>query len=486
MATRPNIFATKTITLAGTTEEVVVGGRDKFILLPAAFDGIKQIGVIGWSSQGPAQAQNLRDSLVNSGIRVVVGLRNGSPSFAKAADADFTVDNETAGEMYQVIGSSDLVILLIKDAAQAAEFEKIQSVMKPGATLGLSHGFLLGHMKNVGATFRDDINVIGVCPKGMGPAVRPLHVQGKQAQRAGVTSSYAVHQDFTGNARNIAHAWALAIGSPYVFETTLEQEYLSDISGERGTLLAGVWAVAEAMNDFYIGQGVLPQDAFARSAMSITGPISDTISRFGLIGIVDGIPMEKESEFFRTLHLAYRAALPIVEHIYNEVRTGREIANVIDQTKAAEKWGWTKVDGTKMWRTGEAVRKEGNVEIPLDARTSAAYLAIMLAQVDVLFANGHRWSEIANETIIEATDSLNPYMAARGIDYLIDNCSTTARLGGREWGPIFRQMIIGDVMPNVDTTNLPEDFRGWFFDHPIHDALAVCSKFKPRISISVQ
>ena len=71
-----DVFKTIPLRLAGTTEEVVVGGRDKFPLLPVALAGVKTIGVIGWGSQGPAQAQNLRDALAGTGIVVKVGLRS--------------------------------------------------------------------------------------------------------------------------------------------------------------------------------------------------------------------------------------------------------------------------------------------------------------------------------------------------------------------------------------------------------------------------
>ncbi len=480
-----NVFGVQTIHLAGTTEEVVVGGRDKFDLLPVAFTGIKKIVVLGWSSQGPAQAQNLRESLEGTDIKVVIGLRSGSMSFAKAAEVGFTVDDGTAGEMFDVIRDADLVLLLIADAAQAKLYNKIQSAMKPGSTLGLSHGFLLGYMKTIGADFRDDINIVGVCPKGMGPSVRRLYVQGRNVNGAGINASYAVHQDVTGTARNIALAWAIGIGSPYVFETTLEKEYLSDISGERNVLLGGVWAVAEAMNDHYVGDGVLSHEAFARSAMAITGPISKTISDRGLIAVLKELTGLDRRKFLRTLYLSYRNALPIVAEIYNEVKSGREIQSVVDQTDALETYGWTKVDGTKMWRTG-AIARQGNIEVPLDPHTAGAYLGIMMAQVEVLHKNGHCWSEIGNETVIEATDSLNPYMAKNGIDTLIDNCSTTARLGGRKWGPRLRQMVIGDVMPNVDSVDIPHDFEDWFLNHPIHDALAVCAQFKPAVSIAVE
>lgn len=480
-----SVFNSVPLNLAGTTEQVVVGGRDKFDLLQKAFEGIRQIGVLGWSSQGPAQAQNLRDSLSKFGIKVVVGLRKGSSSFTKAAEVGFTVDDRTAGEMLDVVSSSDLVLCLISDAAMTKEYENIQSAMKSGSTLGLSHGFLLGHMKNVRAKFRKDINVVAVCPKGMGPSVRKLYVQGKEDNGAGINASYAVEQDVTGSTRNIALGWAVAIGSPYVFETTLEMEYRSDIFGERAILLGAVWGVAEAMYSHFVGDlGTDKGEAFARSAMSITGPISEAISKAGLVEIARNLGGPEEQEFYRTLHATYQAALPLVSEIYNEVKTGREIASVVDQTPALEIYGWTKVAGSTMWRTGETARK-GNIEVPLEPKTAGAYLGIMMAQVEVLRKNGHGWSEICNESIIEATDSLNPYIAARGIDYMIDNCSTTARLGARKWGPRFMQMVTGDVLPKADTP-VTEDFKQWFLGHEVHGALAECMKLRPSVSISVQ
>jgi ketol-acid reductoisomerase len=214
---KADVFETIPLHLAGTTEQVVVGGRDKFSLLPAAFAEVKTIGVIGWGSQGPAQAQNLRDALEGTGIVVKIGLRAGSASFAKAAAAGFDQKTGTAGEMYAVIAEADLLLLLTADAAQAQDFRRIQAGMKSGSTLGLSHGFLVGHVKNERAEFRRDINVVGVCPKGMGPSVRRLFEQGKEVNGAGINSSYAIQQDYTGTARGIALGWAVAIGSPYVF-----------------------------------------------------------------------------------------------------------------------------------------------------------------------------------------------------------------------------------------------------------------------------
>src|SRR3954466_7695240 len=120
-----NVFEKEIIEVAGTKEAIVRGGRHLLPLLPQALAGISQIGVIGWGSQGPAQAQNLRDSLAGTDIKVKVGLRAGSEAMDAARAAGFTEDDGTLGEMFDVVAESDFVILLISDAAQAQLFEQI-------------------------------------------------------------------------------------------------------------------------------------------------------------------------------------------------------------------------------------------------------------------------------------------------------------------------------------------------------------------------
>ena len=138
MSFTSNVFETRTVTMADREETIVAGGRHLFPLLPKAFDGIKQIGVIGWSSQGPAQAQNLRESLEGTDIRVKVGLRSGSSSMKEAEEVGFTEADSTLGEMYDVIRESDMSLLLISDAAFAENYKEIFAAFRPGSTLGVA------------------------------------------------------------------------------------------------------------------------------------------------------------------------------------------------------------------------------------------------------------------------------------------------------------------------------------------------------------
>ena len=130
MSFTSNVFETRTVKMADREETIVAGGRNLFPLLPKAFDGIKQIGVIGWSSQGPAQAQNLRESLEGTDIRVTVGLRAGSSSMKEAEAVGFTKADGTLGEMYDVIRKP----VITEKATMASEANAVVFEVKMAAT----------------------------------------------------------------------------------------------------------------------------------------------------------------------------------------------------------------------------------------------------------------------------------------------------------------------------------------------------------------
>jgi ketol-acid reductoisomerase len=484
---KTKIFKKEKITLADKEEYIVRGGRDLFPLLPKAFEGIKQIGVIGWGSQGPAQAQNLRDSLEGTGIKVKVGLREGSSSMKAAENKGFTKQNGTLGEMYSVIKSSDMVLILISDAAQAENYKKIFKALKPGATLGLSHGFLLGYLKMIGEDFPKDINVIGVCPKGMGPSVRRLYEQGKEVNGAGINTSFAIHQDVNGKATDYAIGWAVALGAPFCFLTTLEDEYKSDIFGERGILLGAVHGICESLFTYYKDHGQSEEEAFINTAETITRPISQIISKKGLKAVYDSFNKKDQETFKNAYTAAYHPAKEILIEIYEDIAAGNEIKSVNLAQERHKTYPMGNVDTTPMWKVGEKVRaKNERDNYKVDPTTAGVYLATMVAQIDLLMEKGHSYSEIANESIIEAVDSLNPYMDYKGVAFMIDNCSTTARLGARKWAPRFDYILAQLAYPKLDAKEKADEklFKA-FLNHKIHDVMKVCSELRPSVDISV-
>jgi ketol-acid reductoisomerase len=489
---KPNLFESKVfsverIELDGVEESFLRGGRDLFPLLPKALAGISQIGVIGWGSQGPAQSQNLKESLEGTGIRVAVGLRAGSESLAEARAAGFSEKDGTLGEMFEVIRGSDLVILLISDAAQAQLYKQIFGALRPGATLGLSHGFLLAFLETEGERFPANVNVIAVCPKGMGPSVRRLYEQGREVNGAGINTSFGVEQDLDGRATDIALAWSVALGAPYTFKTTLKSEVVSDLFGERSILLGAVHGVVEALYHRYMEEGASAQDAFNRACESLTGPIRQTISRHGLIGVDEHLDADGRRDFRRAYDSTYSTFKSVMAEIYDEVQSGNEVRSVVMAASRFGEYPMTTIDRSPMWTTGSSVRsRRGELKTDIDGFTAGTFCGAMMAQVDILVEHGHPYSEIANESIIEAVDSLLPYMHARGVAYMVDNCSTTARLGTRKWGPRFQAMLEQVTFPATESReSTPNELPDRFLTHPVHEVLHKLSAMRPAVDIAV-
>src|SRR6185503_6649082 len=174
--------------------------------------------------------------------------------------------------------------------------------------------------------------------------------------------------------------------------------------------------------------------------------------------------------------------------IYDEVSSGNEIRSVVLAGERQKKRRMGDLDRTETGQTGEKVRADRKEEeIPLDPFTAGVYIATMMAQIDILMEHGHPYSEVANESVIEAVDSLNPYMHARGVAYMVDNCSTTARLGSRKWAPRFdyalteQSFVALDGKQALDDT-LISDFKG----HQIHKVITECAKLRPSVDIFVE
>jgi len=123
---------------------------------------------------------------------------------------------------------------------------------------------------------------------------------------------------------------------------------------------------------------------------------------------------------------------------------------------------------------------------PIHPVTAGVYVATMMAQVDLLKEKGHPYSEIANESIIEAVDSLNPYMHFKGVAYMVDNCSTTARLGARKWAPRFDYILSQQALTALDRGAPADDeLINRFTNNEIHQVLAKCAELRPPVDIAI-
>lgn len=498
IATQPNTFTSdlfegqlRQIEIAGVRETVMYAGDRNPELLAEAFGDVGQVAIIGYKSQGPAHAKNLRESLAAAGsdTRVVVGLRDGSKTITDpdvGANKDgFTYENGTLMSPEEAIASSDVFTMLIEDSAMVAEGARYLGLARPGATAMLAHGFYIGHLEaNPSERIRDDINLGMVAPKGMGPSVRRLYQQG-----SGINASFAVEQGGS-QTRDLVLAYSQGIGSPNTFRTTLGMEWRSDIFGERAVLLGGVHGIVEAMYQWKKSEGAGDEQAILETVESVVGPISKTISQEGLRGIVERLGDSELQEFAEVYNAAYPEMKVVIEKIYRDVTSGREIAEVVSDNLADTPM--SQVDATDMWIAAEKVRNARGERredaVKIDPKVAAVYLAAMMAQVDTLHENGHYWSEIVNESIIEAVDSLNPYMEYKGVAHMVDNCSITARRGSRKWFANFQNAILQGVKPVVqgrrDATDQTDHFAR-FMNHDVHEAFDVLKQFRPDIDIAV-
>jgi len=208
----------------------------------------KRVAIIGYGSQGHAHALNLHES----GVDVVVGLYAGSKSWPVAEEAGLAV-----ATVEDAVKRSDLVMLLLPDEKQAQIYRtSVAPNLKSGSYLAFAHGFNI-HFGQI--TPPSDVNVIMIAPKGPGHTVRSQFVEGK-----GVPSLIAVHQDPSGDSKEIALAYAkgLGAGRAGIFETSFKEETETDLFGEQAVLCGGVTALIKAGFDTLVEAGYQPEMAY--------------------------------------------------------------------------------------------------------------------------------------------------------------------------------------------------------------------------------
>ena len=356
-----------------------------------------------------------------------------SKSNEEARACNFTEEDGTLGETFDIIAKSDLVMLLISDAAQAKMYPRILAAHEARRDARPQPRLPLGVMSSDGEDFRDDINVILVAPKGMGPSVRRLYEQGKEVGGSGINASFAVHQDATGSATDIALGWSIAVGSPFTFATTLEMEYRSDIFGERGILLGGVHGIVESLYRRYVKEGMSEEDAFKNTVECITGPITKTISTEGIKAVYEKVP--DKAEFMK----AYPRRTPARTSCTSATRrcSPPTRSQRGDGVRALRQVPDGQGRHLRHVKAGEKVRAERVEEdIPLNSFTAGVYRAHGGADRHPA-REGPLLQRGVQRVPHRGGGLLNPVHARRGVAFMVDNCSYTARLGSRKWAPRF-------------------------------------------------
>ena len=233
----------------------------------------KRVAILGYGNQGRPQALNLKDS----GIDVVVGLRDGSPSHVRAE-----TDGIATGSLAQAASSADVVMLLAPDEALAAIYRLVEPHIRQGAALSFSHGLAIrfGFVAP-----RADLDVFMVAPKGPGTALRSLFLKGK-----GMVGLYAVAQDATGQAEALALAYGRAIGCGRagLLPSTFAEECEADLFNEQAVVWGAVPEILIAGFDTLVEAGVSEEVAYMECVGELK-LIAELIEARGIAGMREAI-----------------------------------------------------------------------------------------------------------------------------------------------------------------------------------------------------
>lgn len=269
----------------------------------------KTVAIIGFGSQGHAHAQNLKDS----GVKVIVGLYEGSKSAAKAKDAG--LDVKSVSEATQ---AADFIMILLPDEVQRAVYEaEIAPHLSAGKTLAFAHGFNINFGQIVPPK---DVDVVMVAPKGPGHLVRRTYTQGQ-----GVPALFAVYQDASGQARDRAMAYAKGIGGTRggILETTFREETETDLFGEQVVLCGGLSALIKAGFETLVEAGYQPELAYFECLHEVK-LIVDLIVEGGLATMRDSISNTAEyGDLTRGPRIVTEETKKEMKKILSEIQTGQ-------------------------------------------------------------------------------------------------------------------------------------------------------------------
>jgi ketol-acid reductoisomerase len=339
------------IDFGGVKEEVIT--RKEFTMAKA-HKALKNetIVVIGYGVQGPAQSLNMRDN----GFNVIIGQAKEFTRDWNRAKKDGWVPGETLFPIEEAAERGTIVQYLVSDAAQRALWPMLKKHLKAGDALYFSHGFSIVYKDQTKVIPAADLDVIMVAPKGSGTSVRRNFLSG-----AGINSSFAVHQDATGRARERCLALGIAVGSGYLFPTTFESEVYSDLTGERGVLMGALAGIMEAQYDVLRKNGHSPSEAFNETVEELTQSLIRLVDENGMDWMFSNCSATAQRGALDWKPKFKKAVLPVFNELYARVKNGDETARVLRscgakdyQQQLAKELGV--IHDSEMWRAGAASR----------------------------------------------------------------------------------------------------------------------------------
>jgi len=311
------------------------------------------VAVIGYGVQGPAQALNMRDNGIKN---VIIGQ---SKKFKKDWDRAIKDGWKPGKDLFEIEEAAErgtIIKFLVSDAAMPKVWPILKPHLKAGDALYFSHGFGITYKKQTGVVPPKNVDVILVAPKGSGTSVRRNFLSG-----AGINSSYAVDQDFTGRAEERVLAIGIAIGSGYLFQTTFKHEVYSDLTGERGILMGALAGVMEAQYDELRRRGHSPSEAFNETVEELTQSLIRLVDENGMEWMYANCSSTAQRGALDWAPRFKKAVAPVFKELYQRVKDGDETRRVIkslgrpDYQERLHK-ELTALGSKEIWQAGRAVR----------------------------------------------------------------------------------------------------------------------------------
>jgi len=338
------------INFGGMEEEVITS--DEFSLEHAR-EVLKDetVAVLGYGVQGPGQALNMKDN----GINVIVGQRENSPSWDRAVEDGF-VPGETLFPLEEAARKGTVIQFLLSDAGQVALWPNIKKCLDEGDALYFSHGFSVVYKDQTEIIPPENVDVVLVAPKGSGRTVRTNFLDG-----SGINSSFAIHQDFTGRAKERTLALGIAIGSGYLFPTTFEKEVHSDLTGERGVLMGCLAGVMEAQYNVLRKHGHTPSEAFNETVEELTQSLIRLVAQNGMDWMFSNCSTTAQRGALDWAPKFRDAVVPLFDELYQSVVSGVETKRVLEANSAPDyreklQKELDVIKNSEMWQAGAAVR----------------------------------------------------------------------------------------------------------------------------------
>jgi ketol-acid reductoisomerase len=340
----------KEIRIAGTVEQAI----ERSDYPP---DRVKQIlkdevvAVLGYGVQGRGQSLNMRDN----GVKVIVGQRTGGKAYDLCLQ-DGWKPGETLFDPEVAAAKGSVIQYLLSDAGQKEMWPKIKPHLTKGKALYFSHGFSIVFSEQTGVVAPPDVDVILCAPKGSGTTVRRHFLEGK-----GINSSFAIHQDATGKARERCLALGIAIGSGYLFETTFQKEVVSDLTGERGVLMGAIYGLWLAQYEVLREHGHSASEAFNETVEEATQSLYPLIAEKGMDWMYANCSTTAQRGALDWFKAFRDASKPVFEKLYQSVASGEETKRVLeansrpDYRKQLEK-ELQEIATSEMWQAGAQVR----------------------------------------------------------------------------------------------------------------------------------